>query len=466
MRGVLTVQGTATTPTVTTTVTPIVDPLPTPIATGDIMVRLEPVAAGLTAPNWGISAPGDTRRLFVVDQNGLLWAIDTITGARTIFADLSSLLVRLGIRGPGSYDERGFLGVAFHPDYATNGLLYTYTSEPAKPNPDFTTLPGDVTPDHENVVREWRVRNPRDPHSIVDAGSSRMLFRSHHPAFNHNAGALSFGPDKMLYIATGDGGNADDEGPGHALEGNAQRLDNILGKILRINPLLRTSRNGQYGIPTDNPFVTRAGALGEIYAYGFRNPFRFSFDSVTGSLYVADVGQNKIEEVNIVEKGRDYGWRLKEGTFLFSPNGDAPGFVYRNSPGQPAGLRDPVAQYDHDEGIAVVGGFVYHGTAIPALRGRYVFGDFAKTFTSNGRVFYLTEDNQIAELRLQGMADPGIKIDGFGQDANGELYVLGNTTGTPSGTTGVVLRLAVTEYRVYLPLIFNSARVGGVRSTP
>ena len=398
---------------------------------------------------------GDTRRLFVVDQNGPLWAVNTTTGAKTLFADFRSLLVPLGIGGPGTYDERGFLGLAFHPDYAVNGRLYTYTSEPARPNPDFTTLPGDVAPDHENVVREWRVPNPTDPTSVVDMSSSRILLRSYHPQFNHNAGALNFGPDNLLYIAIGDGGSADDQGPGHAPTGNGQRTDRVLGKILRINPLGRNARNRQYGIPADNPFVDRAGFLPEIYAYGFRNPFRFSFDAATGALIVGDVGQNDIEEVDIVEKGGNYGWRVKEGTFLFEPNGDRPGFVFQQSPGQPARMQDPIAEYDHDEGIAVTGGFVYRGTAIPALRGRYVFGDFARTFTSSGRLFYLTADNQIAELRLQDREELGMKLDGFGQDAQGELYVLGNTTATPFGATGVVLRMLPYQARVYLPLILN-----------
>jgi CHRD domain/Glucose / Sorbosone dehydrogenase len=185
--------------------------------------------------------------------------------------------------------------------------------------------------------------------------------------------------------------------------------------------------------------------LDEIFAFGFRNPFRMSFDSVTGALYLGDVGQNDIEEVDVVTKGGNYGWRVKEGSFLFDPNGTQPGFVTERSPGKPKGLIDPVAEYDHDEGVAVVGGFVYRGDAIPQLRGRYVFGEFSHPETDVGRLFFLDSAERIREFRLAGQDSLGLKLDGFGQDADGELYVLGNTTGTPFGETGVVLRIAPRE---------------------
>jgi glucose/arabinose dehydrogenase len=257
------------------------------------------------------------------------------------------------------------------------------------------------------------------------------------PQFNHNAGDIAFGPDRMLYIAVGDGGAADDQGLGHADGGNGQDLTpgNVLGKILRINPQGHNSTNGQYGIPADNPFV-HAGADPEIWAYGFRNPFRMSFDTATGYLYAADVGQNDIEEVDVVWPGGNYGWPVKEGTFLFDMNGDEPGFTTVNSPGVPAGMIDPIAQYDHDEGVSVTGGFVYHGRSIPALEGSYVFGDWTSSFAGPmGRVFHLTDDG-IAEL-----GEPGIFVSGFGQDARGEVYVLGTQNVAPVGETGVVMRL-------------------------
>lgn len=420
------------------------DPIRDDVDPGPIQVSLEPVAVGLTAPNWGISAPGQPNRLFVVDQDGILWAIDLVTGAKTVFLDVSALLVPLGIAGPGTFDERGFLGVAFHPGYATNGLLYTYTSEPAQPDPDFSTMPAGVAPDHQNVVSEWRVASPGDPAARPGA-TRRVLLRSDHPQFNHNAGAINFGPDGMLYIAIGDGGSADDQGVGHSPQGNSQDPANILGDMLRIDPLGSNADNGQYGIPADNPFLARAGFAREIFALGLRNPFRFSFDRQTGALYAADVGQNDVEEVDIITSGGNYGWRIKEGTFLFDPAGDelngarSDGFVFANSPGQPAGLVDPIAQYDHDDGIAVIGGFVYRGVAVPALTGRYLFGDNSRRLNNeHGRVFVLAPGNRVTEA-VDGPL--GVAVLGMGEDAQGELYVMVNETNTPFGDTGMVLKV-------------------------
>jgi plastocyanin/glucose/arabinose dehydrogenase len=440
----------------------LTDPIPQAIQIGGVVVALIPIATGLTAPNWGAFAPGDTTRLFVVDQVGTLWSIDLGTGEKSVFGDLSGLLVPLGIAGPGTYDERGFLGLAFHPDYGSNGLLYTFTTEPAENPADFSTLPSGTDADSQSVVREWQVPDPSDPASVIDPDSSRVLLRIDKPQSNHNGGALNFGQDGLLYISTGDGGGADDQGVGHGARGNGQNRGNVLGKILRINPTQRTAANGRYGIPRKNPFVpTGAGAMGgqngctdgrcdEIYAYGFRNPFRFSFDSATGALYAADVGQNSIEEIDVVKAGGNYGWRIREGSFCFDANGEGGGFVAARSCGS-RNLINPVAQYDHDEGRAIVGGFVYRGSAIPALRGRYVFGDYARTLNNDGRLFFLARKNLVRgnvtrkskplELRFIGGTRLGLSVLGFGQDAAGELYVLGNTTGVPSGSTGVVLKI-------------------------
>lgn len=228
-----------------------------------------------------------------------------------------------------------------------------------------------------------------------------------------------------LYIALGDGGSADDQGEGHVPDGNGQTPNNILGNVLRIDPLGNNSRNGEYGVPEDNPFFTPGdGPFGgeagcddddvcdEILAWGFRNPFRMSFDMKRGDLYAADVGQNDIEEIDVVLAGGNYGWPIKEGSFCFDPNGDDRGFVTDESCGT-SELIDPVAEYDHDEGIAVVGGFEYRGRDIRSLRGRYVFGDFARNFGgNNGRLFFLNKrdivkrnrikNSGISELRLVG----------------------------------------------------------------
>lgn len=440
---------------------PIEDPISKPVKSGPRSreIRLETVATGLTAPNWGTSVPDCASlsgRLVVADQDGILWAVNLVTGEKSVLLDVSDRLVSLGVGGPGTFDERGFLGVAFHPEFGENGLLYTYTSEPVDGDADFSTMPEGESANHQSVVSEWRIPAPCDSSSVVDPATRREMLRIDEPQFNHDAGCLVFGPDERLYISLGDGGGADDQGVGHVPGGNGQDPSNILGTILRIDPDGSDSANGQYGIPTDNPFVGDSASVDEIFAYGFRNPFRFSFDDRTGEMYIADVGQNDIEEIDVGVAGGNYGWRVKEGSFCFDANGDDPGFVFDcKSRDTPNGLIDPIAEYDHDEGIAVVGGFVYRGDQIPSLRGRYVFGDFIHPGSGSGRLFYLKKNNRIRELPLADRDTLGLSLLGFGQDASGELYVLANETGTPFGETGVILRMASsrppkTNFRTHL----------------
>jgi glucose/arabinose dehydrogenase/plastocyanin len=420
------------------------DPIPASIRKGLAKVRLETLVDGLTAPNWGTHVPGDSGRLFVTDQTGVVWSVD-LTGPegeparKRVFLDVSARLVPLGIGGPDTYDERGLLGLAFHPDYPSNGLFYTYTSEPVDGPADFSTLPAGVPADHQSLIIEWHVPHPAFLASVPDPASARVLLRIDEPQFNHDGGALNFGPDGQLYISLGDGGEADDQGEGHGENGNGQDPSNLLGSILRIDPLGSNSANGQYGIPEDNPFVGQAGVAAELYAYGFRNPFRFSFDMQTGNMYIADVGQNSIEEINLGAAGGNYGWNLKEGAFFFDDNGDGPGFVTDQDPGVPPGLIDPIAEYDHDEGIAVIGGFVYRGSGDTHLNGRYIFGDYSGF--EGGRLFYLSPRRIIHELQLAGGEDLTKYVLGFGQDATGEVYVMGNDEGVPSGTSGAVLKI-------------------------
>lgn len=412
-------------------------------------ISLETVATGLTAPNWGTSVPGCpdlVDRLVVADQVGTVWAIDLPTGDKMVLADVSSLLVDLGIGGPGTYDERGLLGVAFHPEFAENGLLYTYTSEPVDGEADFSTLPEDAEANHQSLIREWQIIEPCSPDSVVDAESVREVLRIDQPQFNHDGGALAFGPDGLLYVSLGDGGSADDQGIGHVEGGNGQDPGNILGSIIRIDPQGTDSANGQYGIPADNPFVGEEGLVEEIFAYGFRNPFRFSFDSATGAMYVADVGQNDVEEVSIGEAGGNFGWNVKEGSLCFDPNGDEPGFAYECTPeDDTTGLIDPIAEYFHTDGIAVVGGFVYRGVEVPELQGTYIFGDYALPEIMSGRLFYLAPGPEILEFDLGDGEVLGMSVLGFGQDAAGEVYVMASTSGVPSGDTGVVLRIEAVE---------------------
>jgi hypothetical protein len=441
---------------------PFDDTIFAPIDRLRIEIGLEGVSEGLTAPLKGRSAPGEPSRLYVVDQPGTLWAIELATGEKTVFLDVSDRLVALGFLGPGTFDERGFLGLAFHPGYADNGRFYTYTSEPNGAAPTLpTTLPAGTDADHQSVVAEWRANDPGDPGAGVDPASHRELLRTDQPQFNHDGGELGFGRDGMLYVSLGDGGGADDQGVGHGPGGNAQDLTNPLGAILRIDVDGSSAANGQYGIPADNPFVgAGGGVIEEIFAYGFRNPFRFSFDSRTGELYVGDVGQNDIEEVDRVVAGGNFGWNRKEGTLFFDPNGADPGFASPVDPGGvPRGLVDPIAQYDtHHEGHSVIGGFVYRGDRIHKLRRRYVFGDFSSLFKfpsgphDYGRLFHLRADRaddalrdgkllRITEFRIVPGNRLNLALLGFGQDADGELYALGNVSGVPFGDEGVVVKI-------------------------
>lgn len=436
--------------------TALFDPIPAPIPVSNSSIALQTVASGLVSPVTGTVVPGDSKHLYVADQGGMIWAVDVRgSSPKTLVADLSGLLVSsLAKVIPGlPYDERGLLGLAFDPGFEDNGLLYTFTSENPTPAPDFTTQPGVTPAGGQTVISQWRVLDREAEHLMVDPSSRRVLMRIDKPQFNHNGGELAFGPDGMLYISLGDGGAADDQGPGHVDGGNAQSLapGNVLGKVLRIDPHGNNSANGQYGIPRSNPFVGRPGA-DEIWAYGFRNPYRFSFDARSGRLVAGDVGQNDIEEVDVVRPGRNYGWPVKEGSFLFDNGGVGAGFVTERSPDSPAGLVDPVLEYDHTapggvrcgfgapptacQGIAVVGGYVYRGDDVEALRGHYVFGDYSRAFAQPlGRLF-VKKGSEVTSL-----PDPGIAVFGFAQDSRGELYVLGNMTGLLSGTTGTVLRI-------------------------
>ncbi len=429
---------------------PLEDPIPEGVASSAVAVDLELVADGLTSPLAGRTAPGHEDHLYVVDQAGPLVAVDLTDGSTTVIADLSSLLVPLGVFGPGSFDERGFLGVAFDRDYEDNGHLYTYTSEPVDGVADFSTMPAGAAADHQSVISRWTSTDPGDPEAPVDPASRIVLLRIDQPQFNHNGGDLVVDDDGLLYIALGDGGGADDVdgqpfigGPivGHGT-GNAQDRTNPLGSILRIDPAGADSANGAYGIPARNPFVG-SGLVEEIYAYGFRNPYRMSADRHTGRIWVGDVGQNDIEELDSLVTGGNYGWNLKEGSFVFDPNGNDPGFV--TAPAD-LGTIDPVVEYDHDEGISIIAGYTYRGSEIQDLRGRHVFGDFARSFGQSGRLFATTRGHSgFEELLLPERGELGFALFGFGEDHRGELYVLGNQTSVPSGSTGAVYRLVEAE---------------------
>lgn len=409
----------------------IEDPIPQPIPVRGAPMQLDTIATGLSAPNWGAAPPGRPHELWVTDQPGQLVVVDLDDGTTRVAADVSAVLA--------SGFEAGLLGLAFDPDFADTGRLFTYTSQLVDGDADFSTMPTGVVANHQSVITEWTVEDPQGDEPVVDAASGRELLRIDQPQGNHNAGALGIGPDEFLYIALGDGGGRDDEGVGHSPQGNGQDPTNVLGTILRIDPDGTNGVNGQYGVPGDNPFVGDDDALDEIWAWGFRNPFRFSFDEATGDLWVGDVGQGDLEEVDVVVPGGNYGWPIKEGSFDFERNGDEPGFA-TDEPADVPGLIDPVAEYDHDEGIAILGGFVYRGDDLRHLRGHYVFGDFLSPAHGAGRLFLLRPNGQVGEFRFRGTDGlDGAQMLGFGQDAAGEIYPL--VRGGALGG-GAVLRLA------------------------
>lgn len=407
-------------------------------------IGLKRVADGFTAPV-GMAVPDDgTRRLFIVDQVGRIYIV-TASGQRlmTPFLDVTDRMPEIGIDFGNNiiFDERGLLGLDFHPDYRNNGRFYVFYTVPKRDTDDEEF-------DSRSRISEFRVSSG-DP-NVADPASERVLLEILSPQFNHNGGQLKFGPDGYLYIGVGDGGASNDDGFGHHPElGNGQYKMTLHGKLLRID----VDDGEPYGIPADNPFVNDPDALPEIYAYGLRNPWRFSWDA-QGRLFLADVGQNLYEEINIIERGGNYGWRIREGFHCFdndNPNDPPASCPTTGADGEP--LLDPILEYPHDAdehpfGISVTGGYVYRGTAIPCLRGEYVFGDWSTNFlTPDGTIFAAAEADDgtwtMRELSVAGADDGRIGrfIASFGEDRGGELYILTSENLGPFGTTGVVFQI-------------------------
>ncbi|MBI4295102.1 MAG: PQQ-dependent sugar dehydrogenase [Chloroflexi bacterium] len=430
------------TPVSTSTSTSVSTPTPVPTFTPAPLpdsVKLRLVAEGFASPVGLVPSLDGTGRLFVVDQAGIIWVL-TAAGNRLgePFLDLRSRMVSLN----QAYDERGLLGLAFHPSYRDNGRLFVYYSAPLRNG-------GPQGWNHTSHISEFGVV-PGDANK-ADPASERVILQVDQPQSNHNAGTIVFGPDGYLYIPLGDGGAANDVGLGHPPMGNGQDTSTLLGSILRID----IDAGEPYGIPEDNPFVGKEGR-DEIFAFGFRNPFRISFD-MGGSheLFAADVGQNLWEEVDIVTMGANYGWNIKEGAHFFDPQN--PGRSPATGPdvdasGQP--LLDPIIEYGRGEagglGTAVIGGYVYRGSAIAGLQGAYVFGDFsASGARADGRLFLATrpaEADAMWPMKELGVATAangrlGAFLRAFGQDADGELYVLTADVPGPQGATGKIYRI-------------------------
>ena len=432
----------------------IFNPLPSDIPEGDIPIQLETVATGFTSPIAAVAAPNEEGFIYVVEQGGAVVRVNLSNGQQSEFLNFSDELVsNYGqlFGGFDGFDERGLLGFAFHPGYAQNNLVYTYISKDFAPNTaHFSTVNAGENPDpqrrHLSVVSQWEI-NP-----VTNQAVETELLIVDQPQFNHNGGDLAFGPDGYLYISFGDGGGADDTDIGHGATGNGSDNTNPLGAILRIDVDDPNPANGRYGIPSQNPFVGGADSgLDEIIAYGLRNPFRFSFEELGGSrfnLYVGDVGQNEIEEIDRISSdslGGNYGWNTKEGSFYFYPNNGQSFISDTPPPGfNQSSVVDPIAEYDHDEGLSVIGGHVYTGTEISGLENRYVFADFARNFMQpSGRLFYLDEQERIREFNLP--SNIGLYITNVAKDNQNELYIVGSESTRVNSPTGALKKIVPLE---------------------
>jgi glucose/arabinose dehydrogenase len=348
----------------------------TPVS-GQPGLRLDRIAS-FTEPV-DLQTPGDRSRLFVVERPGRIRILRGRDVVATPFLDITD---RVGSSG----SEQGLLGLAFHPRFGENGRFFV----------NYTDRQGDTH------ISEFRAATGAD---TADRGTERTLVFQDQPFPNHNGGQLSFGPDGFLYVGLGDGGSGGDP------FGNGQNLGTLLGKLLRLD----VDRAQPYAVPSDNPFVSRAGARPEIWAYGLRNPWRFAFDRVTGDLVIADVGQNAVEEVDAEPAprrgGLNYGWNFTEGSRCFSPSSNCP----RD------GITFPLVEYTHSDGCSVTGGVVYRGCRMPGYAGTYFYGDFCSGFVSS---FRLENGRAVDQRDWTSQLGRRSNLSSFGVDAEGEIYIL------------------------------------------
>lgn len=359
------------------------------------------ISDGFTKPVYICQAPGDNERLFVLEQKGVIKIIKNGKNVRKLFADLRDRVHNPLMPG----DERGLLGLAFHPNYQSNGFVFLNY----------------IDKDDYTIVSRFNVSiNP----NLLDTASEKILIRLKQPFSNHNGGHMVFGPDGYLYISLGDGGKWGDP------FNHAQQLDNLFGKILRID----VDNGKPYSIPNDNPFVNEENAKGEIWLYGLRNVWRFSFDRETGDVYLGDVGQDMWEEIDFIPAeeagGQNFGWRIMEGNHCYNPKencdttGVLPIFEYPND----ANYMKVLTGFDEPnvDGCSVTGGYVYRGKNIPEFYGTYFFADYCSgniwTFKEvNGKVTHF--QNRTDEINLGGGTFTNY-ISSFGEDNDGELYIV------------------------------------------
>ena len=394
-------------------------------ASAAVKVKLQLFADGLVHPLAMLNPPDGSKRLFIVEQSGTIQIMMPDGKLRpTPFIDLSKKMVKLD----WEFDERGLLGLAFHPKFKDNGKFYVVYTAPVRT--DAARRPR-LLYCCTNYLSEFRV-SKTDPNK-ADLSTERIVYFWDKPQFNHNGGELLFGPDDgYLYISTGDGGWANDVAIGHTDKiGNGQDLKVNLGKILRID----VDSGTPYSVPKDNPFVGRNDALPEIWAYGLRNPWRMSFDAGgKHELFAGDVGQNSWESVKLIQKGGNHGWNRIEGSHCF--NADDPSNPNLPETCDKSGLIMPIAEYGNmnvtqgGKGISITGGFVYRGKAMPNLVGSYVFGDWSRSFTQpqglllvaspprQAGAMWAVEDVEVTNMNFHSY------VLGFAQDEDRELYVL------------------------------------------
>ena len=417
--------------------------------------NLKLVADNLVAPLSVVEAPDNSKRLFIVDQVGKVWIIpQNGTMMSTPFLDITSKLVPLN----AGYDERGLLSLAFHPNFKTNGKFYVFYTAPPRPG---GPAPG-VNWNNLTRISEFKVSSSNL--NQADLATERVLLEADHPQLNHNGGTVAFGPDGFLYISIGDGGAADDNAPGHVTDwyatnagGNAQNVvANLMGKVLRIDVNSGTT----YSIPADNPYASSTTAKKEIFAVGFRNPYRFSFDmGGNHALYLGDAGQSLYEEVDEVKKGGNYGWNVKEATICFNTDNDKttrPSCPSVDSAGNP--LIDPILQMKNKSNpdgdgdwVVVIGGNIYRGSTFSQWVGKYIFGNYSSSLTAaQGELYVATPASSgmwsFEDLKLKDYpTNLGYYVKGFGQDLSGEMYVTVSGVQGVSGTTGKVFKLVAAQ---------------------
>ena len=411
-----------------------------PSDAGAADVGTELIAEGLTAPLTLAEVPDGSGRLVVLEQIGRLRVIDA--DGNLLEEPFLDFRDRLDPTIEPGFDERGALGFAFHPDYAENGRLYVYYSAPLR---EEHTLQNEEWGTHTSHIAELKVSED-DPNK-ADPDYERLVLQVDQPQFAHNAGTLAFGPDGMLHIALGDGGSAPENGD-YPREGTSQMPDDLLGKILRID--VDQVNGTAYGIPEDNPFVGEEGYRGEIFAMGFRNPYKIAFDpDGSGRLFAGDVGQNSYEEIDLVVPGGNYGWAIKEATHCF----DWDDFEGHFEGCDDEGMIDPIIEYknggkhpDESEGRSTIGGVVYRGEALPEFEGKLIFGDWSiDGGEATGVIYAATPASQEGQPWAYERIDitggfPHFLL-GIAHDAANELYLLTHDSQGPEGEGGKVFKL-------------------------